>query len=87
MRKPKFQEGDKVAHVKDGGVYEICSIERDKSKTIYSCKDVTPNGEPIWHEKKGGGVWVERFVNGFYGEIFKFNQSKLILIQKNNKDE
>ena len=44
----------------------ICKIEGSRTKLIM--EDVTPDGLEVWHEKKGGGTYKTRYVNGFRGE-------------------
>ena len=65
----KFEEGDIVTHIEKGGLYKIKGL-REKSHTMYSCEDIKPDDkEPTWHQRKGGGAYTTRFVNGFLGEI------------------
>ena len=69
----KYDIGDIVTHTEDGGEYEVMGT-KGKSRTIYECKDVTPDDEyREWHQRKGGGAYTTKFVNGFFGEVFFFH--------------
>ena len=81
----KLEPGDIVTHTEDGGEYEILGT-KGSSRTIYECKDITPDDEyPTWHQKKGGGAYTTRFVNGFLGEINHFHRKFLTLLRKKRK--
>ena len=49
--------------------------------TRYEIEDITPDGERIWHQRKGGGAYSTKYINGFYGvtEIAHRDRLKLII--------
>ena len=82
----KYDIGDIVTHTEDGGEYEVMGT-KGQSRTIYECKDVTPDDEyREWHQKKGGGAYTTKFVNGFFGEVFFFHNKLLTLLKKNTNE-
>ena len=72
-----FEKGQKVTSTTDEGcIFEV--IERlEGSRTKYLCKDVTPDGEQIWHQKPEGGAYVTQFINGFRDEEFIFHKKTM----------
>jgi len=56
-----------VQGIKDDCIYEILQ-KVEGSRTKYLVKDVTPDGEKIWHQRPEGGAYVTQFINGFIGE-------------------
>tara|TARA_B100000676_G_C17802655_1_gene693053 strand:+ start:290 stop:550 length:261 start_codon:yes stop_codon:yes gene_type:complete len=72
MRVNKISIKDKVEFVDNLG--ELCIGEvkaRCAGRSCFEVKDITPDGKEVWKQVKGGGMYKEKIVNGFYGEVFK----------------
>ena len=49
----------------------------EHSRTKFVLKDVTPDGQRIWHQVPGGGAYVTSFTNGFSEERFTVHANQL----------
>jgi len=71
MRVNKISIDDKVEFVDNLGNLCIGKVKaRCGGRSCFEVKDVTPDGEEIWRQKKGGGMFKEQFINGYRGEVF-----------------
>ena len=82
MRVNKIKAGQEVM-VDDGiEIWRGKVIDRCPGRSCFQVKDINPNGEEIWHEKKGGGAYKTQYVNGFFGEVTNVKAKQIIEIVK-----
>ena len=82
MRVNKIKAGQEVM-VDDGiEIWRGKVIDKCAGRSCFQVKDINPNGEEIWHEKKGGGAWKEQYINGFFGEVTNVKAKQIIEIVK-----
>lgn len=82
MRVNKIHIGQEVM-VDDGiEVWRGKVMEKCPGRSCFQVKDINPDGKEIWHQKKAGGIWREKYVNGFFGEVIKVKAKQIIEIVK-----
>tara|TARA_R110000824_G_scaffold33981_6_gene108521 strand:+ start:2392 stop:2649 length:258 start_codon:yes stop_codon:yes gene_type:complete len=82
MRVNKIHIGQEVM-VDDGiEIWRGKVMKKCDGRSCFQVKDINPNGEEIWHEKKGGGAWKEQYINGFFGEVTTVKAKQIIEIVK-----
>jgi len=82
VRVNKIHIGQEVM-VDDGiEVWRGKVMKKCPGRSCFQVKDINPDGKEIWHEKKGGGIWREKYVNGFFGEVMNIKAKQIIEIVK-----
>ena len=85
MRVNKIKIGQEVM-VDDGvEIWRGKVLEKCAGRSCFQVKDITPDGKEIWHQKKGGGLWKEKYINGFFGEVTNVKAKQIIEIVKDIK--